>query len=341
MSEDRVRLALTVGDPGGVGPELAGSLLAKRKLSGAELFVIGAFSALESWLPPRECGAPRPIPLAEAEKLREPDSFPVYIDTGEETPYRRGRPTSEGGRAAGRAIEAAAALAKRGLVEGIVTGPISKEALALGGYTKVSHTELLASLFDAPDCQMMMVSGGLRIVILTRDIPLREVPAAVTAARIEAGVRVTAGALGELFGVERARIAVAALNPHAGDGGVLGTEERDTIRPALEALRAEGLLVDGPFPADTMFYKWERKRYDAFVALYHDQGMIPFKAGGFEEGVNMTIGLPIVRTSVCHGTAYDLAGSGTAATGSLESAFRLAVECCRARRKRRAARGGA
>jgi len=126
--------------------------------------------------------------------------------------------------------------------------------------------------------------------------------------------------------------------PHAGDGGVLGTEERDTIVPALEALRAEGRLVDGPFPADTMFYKWETKGYDAFVALYHDQGMIPFKAGGFEEGVNMTIGLPVVRTSVCHGTAFDIAGKGTAETGSLASAFALAVECCLARRARQAAR---
>ncbi len=336
MSESRVRLALTVGDPGGVGPEITGSLLATRALSGADVYVVGAHAALSSWLPARACGAARVIPLAEAAALEAPDSFPLYIDTGEETAYRLGRPTAEGGRASGRAIEAAAALAKRGLVEGIVTGPISKEALALAGYSRVSHTELLSGLFDAPECQMMMVSRGLRIVILTRDIPLRDVPSAVTAERIAAGVRVTESSLRELFGVERPRIAVAALNPHAGDGGVLGTEERDTIRPCLDALRAEGHLVDGPLSADTMFYKWEGKGYDAFVALYHDQGMIPFKAGGFGEGVNMTIGLPVVRTSVCHGTAWDIAGTGTAETGSLASAFALAVECCLARRAWRA-----
>ncbi|MCX5753490.1 MAG: 4-hydroxythreonine-4-phosphate dehydrogenase PdxA [Candidatus Krumholzibacteria bacterium] len=336
MSERRVRLALTVGDPGGIGPEITGSLLATRSLSGADVYVIGAHSSLSSWLPALACGAARVIPIAEASTLETPDSFPVYIDTGADAAYRRGRPTAEGGRASGLAIEAAAALAKRGLVEGIVTGPISKEALALAGYSKVSHTELLAGLLDAPDCQMMMVSPGLRIVILTRDIPLRDVPSAVTAERIEACVRVTGRSLRELFGVSNPRIAVAALNPHAGDGGVLGTEERETIIPSLDALRAAGYLLDGPLSADTMFYKWEKKGYDAFIALYHDQGMIPFKAGGFEKGVNMTIGLPVVRTSVCHGTAYDIVGKGTAETGSLESAFALAVECCRARRAWRA-----
>jgi 4-hydroxythreonine-4-phosphate dehydrogenase len=339
MSERRVRLALTVGDPGGVGPEIAGSLLATRALSGADLFVIGAHAALANWIPQRACGPSTPISRADAASLGEPDSFPVYIDTGEETAYRIGRPTAAGGRASGLAIEAAVDLAKRGLVEGIVTGPVSKEALALAGYAKISHTELLAELFDAPECQMMMVSGGLRVVILTRDIPLRDVPSAVTAERIASGVRVTARALRELFGIEQARIAVAALNPHAGDGGVLGTEERDTIAPCLKALRAEGHSVDGPFPADTLFYKWSEKGYDAFIALYHDQGMIPFKIGGFGEGVNMTIGLPVVRTSVCHGTAFDIAGSGTAETGSLASAFELAVKCCLARRAWRA-RGG-
>ncbi len=335
MSEHVVRLALTVGDPGGVGPEIAGSLLASGALSGADVYVLGAYAALEAWLPARACGAARVIPLAEAAALEPPDSFPVYIDTGEATGYPVGRPTAAGGLASGRAIEAAASLARRGLVDGIVTGPIAKEALALAGYAKYSHTELLAELFGARACEMMMVSGALRIVILTRDIPLRDVSAAVTAARIESGVRTTAAALTELFGVARPRIAVAALNPHAGDGGVLGTEERDTILPALESLRAAGYDADGPFPADTLFYKWERKGYDAFIALYHDQGMIPFKAGGFEKGVNMTIGLPVVRTSVCHGTAFDIAGTGRAEAGSLESAFALAVECCRARRERR------
>jgi len=338
MSEDKVRLALTVGDPGGIGPEITAALLAQRKLAGAEVFVIGAYSALSSCLPLPACTTAHVIPHGEAAKLASADSFPVFIDTGVEAKYARGRPTVEGGRASGLAIETAAALAKRGIVEGIVTGPVSKEALALAGYSRPSHTVMLADLFDAPDCQMMMVSGALRIVILTRDIPLRDVPAAVTGKRIETGVRVAAEALRELFGVARPRLAVSALNPHGGDGGVLGDEEIRVVIPALEAMRSEGYLVEGPFSADTLFYKWADKGYDAAIALYHDQGMIPFKMAGFERGVNMTIGLPVVRTSVCHGTAYDIAGSGSGSTGSLESAFSLAVECCLARRRWRRAR---
>ena len=336
MTEEKVPLALTVGDPGGIGPEITAALLAQRKLIGADVFIIGAYSALSSWLAIPARKTAHVISHREAEGLNAPESFPVFIDTGVDATYARGRPTPEGGRASALAIETAAALARRGLVEGIVTGPISKEALAMAGYRYRGHTDMLASLFEAPDCQMMMVSGALRVVILTRDMPLREVPEAVTAARLTTGVRVTAASLKELWGFTSPRIAVSSLNPHRGDGGTLGTEERDTIIPALEVLRNEGIRVEGPFSADTLFYNWQNKGYDAYVALYHDQGMIPFKLSGFETGVNMTVGLPIVRTSVCHGTAYDIAGSGAAGTGSLESAFSLAVECCLARRRRRA-----
>jgi 4-hydroxythreonine-4-phosphate dehydrogenase len=340
MNEPKVQLALTVGDPGGIGPEITGSLLAARRDTGADLYIIGSYPALENWLALPMCKAAHVVSYREAERLVPPDSFPLFIDTGEGKPVPRGRPSAEGGRAAGLAVETAVKLARRGLVEGIVTGPLSKEGLALAGYPYRGHTEMLSALLDAPDCQMMMVAGRLRIVILTRHVPLRDAPAAVTAERIATGVRVTAAALGELWGIARPRIAVAALNPHRGDGGILGTEEVDTIAPAVEGLRREGILVDGPFPADTLFYKWEEKGYDAFVALYHDQGMIPFKLIGFEEGVNVTIGLPVVRTSVSHGTAYDIAGTGTAATGSLAAALSLAVECCLAKRKRRETKKG-
>jgi 4-hydroxythreonine-4-phosphate dehydrogenase len=338
MSEERVRLALTVGDPGGIGPEITAALLAGRAPAGADVFVIGAFSAILNLLPLPARKTARVVPPEEAAEISSPDSFPLFIDTGVAERYVQGHPTAEGGRASGLAIETAAELAKRGLVEGIVTGPVSKEALALAGFRQASHTAMFAKLFGAPDCQMMMVSGSFRIVILTRDIPLRKVPGAVTGKRIEAGVRVTAASLRELWNIPRARIAVAALNPHGGDGGVLGDEECRVVAPAIETLRKEGYLVDGPISADTLFYKWADKGYDAAIALYHDQGMIPFKMAGFERGVNVTIGLPVVRTSVCHGTAYDIVGTGSASPGSLESAFSLAVECCIARRKLRDAR---
>lgn len=335
MTDAKVRLALTVGDPGGVGPEIVGALLARRALAAADVYVIGAYAALADWLSLPASKTARVVPYAEAARIVEPESFPVFIDTGGDARFPRGRASAEGGRVSGLAVETAVFLAKRSLVEGIVTGPISKEALQKGGYGYRGHTDMLASLFGAREAQMMMVNGRLRIVILTRDLPLRDAPAAVTRERLRDGVIVTARALTELWRIERPRIAVAALNPHSGDGGVLGDEELVTIVPALKELRRDGLAVDGPFPADTLFYKWEDKAYDAYVALYHDQGMIPFKLAGFERGVNMTIGLPVVRTSVCHGTAYDIAGSGTAGTGSLESAVALAIECCLARRRGR------
>jgi 4-hydroxythreonine-4-phosphate dehydrogenase len=340
MTEPHVQLALTVGDPGGIGPEIAAAVLAERVRPGADLYVIGSYPALTSWLSLPACKSARVVPYGEAERLAAPDSFPLFIDTGEGRTVPRGRASAAGGRAAGLAVETAVTLAKRGLVEGIVTGPLSKEGLALAGYPYRGHTEMLSALFDAPDCQMMMVAGALRIVILTRDIPLRDAPGAITRERIATGVRVAAAALDELWGIARPRIAVAALNPHRGDGGVLGAEEADTIAPAVERLRGDGYLVEGPFPADTLFYKWDRKGYDAFVALYHDQGMIPFKLIGFEEGVNVTIGLPVVRTSVSHGTAYDIAGTGTAAAGSLRAALALAVECCLAKRRQGGAKDG-
>jgi len=335
MSEEKVPLALTVGDPAGIGPEITATVLASRRRLGAELFIIGSYPALEPWLSRPVCAAARVVSHREAERIEAPDSFPLFIDTGGGEAVPRGRASAAGGRASGLAVRAAVALARRGLVEGIVTGPVSKEALALAGYRYTGHTEMLADLFGAPDCQMMMVAGKLRIVILTRHIPLGEVPGAITRERIATAVRVTARALEELWGIERPRIAVAALNPHRGEGGIIGVEERETIEPAVTALRGDGLAVDGPHSADTLFYKWNEKGYDAFIALYHDQGMIPFKLIGFDEGVNMTIGLPVVRTSVAHGTAFDIAGSGTAAAGSLAAAISVAVECCRARRGRR------
>jgi 4-hydroxythreonine-4-phosphate dehydrogenase len=192
---------------------------------------------------------------------------------------------------------------------------------------------MLASLFDAPDCQMMMVAGDLRILILTRDIPLRDVPGAITESRIRTAVRILSESMHELWGVENPRIAVAAVNPHAGDGGFIGSEEKDVLVPALEELSHNGYNVSGPYPADTLFQGWRRKDFDAFVAMYHDQGMIPFKMGGFEQGVNITLGLPVVRTSVCHGTAFDIVGQGAGDPGSLEAAFDLAVKCCLSRKK--------
>lgn len=332
MNERRVRLALTLGDPGGIGPEIAAALLTEGKLETADILFIGSAAAFMEFLPPSLKVKIEALSPDEAGRFEDYAAGRVIVDTGSGGRPPTGRPSAEGGRTAGLALEVAVSLVREGGLEGIVTGPVSKESLSMAGYTYRGHTEMLSELFRSPHCQMMMVSGELRILILTRDIPLREVPDAVTASGIERGVVVAADALRELWDKKEPRIAVAALNPHGGDGGVLGREEVDVILPAIEGLRERGIAVEGPFPADSLFHGWESKGYDAYVAMYHDQGMIPFKMTGFERGVNVTIGLPVVRTSVCHGTAYDIAGAGRGDTGSLEEAVSLAISCCRMKR---------
>jgi 4-hydroxythreonine-4-phosphate dehydrogenase len=328
MHEDRVRLALTIGDPGGIGPEIVARLYQQRKLSAADIVLIGSAYAFTAALDPSIGNAITIVRDPGAAPVDAPPSYPFIIDTGGDSRRLVREPNPDGGRVSGRAIELAVSMAKAAAVDGIVTGPISKEALHLAGYPYRGHTEMLADLLEAPDCQMMMVAGDLRIAMLTRDIPLADVPRAVNAERLRRAVTGVAGALTSLWGIRAPRIAVASLNPHAGDGGLLGREEGEVIAPALEGLRRSGIDVVGPLPADTLFLDWRERGYDAFIATYHDQGMIPFKMVAFDAGVNMTIGLPVVRTSVCHGTAFDIAGSGTCSSASMEAAVSLAVQCC-------------
>ncbi|MBN2184462.1 MAG: 4-hydroxythreonine-4-phosphate dehydrogenase PdxA [Candidatus Krumholzibacteriota bacterium] len=334
MSEVKPRLALTIGDPSGIGPELAAKLLKRGKLDSTETWLIGSAHSLQKETGRELYEKLEKMTPEEAGSGAAPSSFPVIIDVAGGIEPVPGRASAESGRISGRAVETAAEMAKKGIVDGIVTGPISKEALNLGGYHFKGHTAMLSEIMNAPDCQMMMVAGKLRILILTRDIPLSEVPLMVTREKISSGVRETCRSLREDFGIEAPVIRVAALNPHSGDGGVNGREEIEVISPAIEMLRAEGIDVSGPVPADTLFYDWANSGVDAFIALYHDQGMIPFKISGFKNGVNMTIGLPVLRTSVCHGTAYDIAGKGIADPASLEAAVSLASGCLASGRKK-------
>ncbi len=327
MGRRKVRLALTIGDPGGIGPEICSRVLASDKRNrDIDFVIIGSAPALfreGPWIEDE-------FPLVDAGRSGEaatPPEGTCIVSTGGTEPPPLGRPTAEGGFASGRAVEVAVDLARRGGIDGIVTGPISKEALRLAGYGYDGHTEMLADLFDAPDCQMMMVDGAFRVVILTRHLPLRKVAETISARLIEKGVKVVNDSLEDCFGLRKPRIAVAALNPHAGEGGYIGSEEEEVIGPAVAGLRQQGFAVEGPLPADSLFHSNRARLYDAIVALYHDQGMIPFKMTAFERGVNVTVGLPVIRTSVCHGTAYDIAGSGTAGTGSLEAAVELAALC--------------
>lgn len=223
-------------------------------------------------------------------------------------------------------LEHASAGCVNGRFDALVTGPVQKSVINEAGVAFSGHTEYLAQLTGSAQPVMMLVAGELRVALLTTHLALREVPAAVTTGRLDAVVRVLADGLTQLFGIGRPRIAVLGLNPHAGEAGHLGTEEREIIAPALDALRGTGIAVIGPLPADTAFTPDRLRTFDAVLAMYHDQGLPVLKYAGFGQAVNVTLGLPIIRTSVDHGTALDLAGTGRADSGSMRAAISLAVE---------------
>jgi 4-hydroxythreonine-4-phosphate dehydrogenase len=229
------------------------------------------------------------------------------------------------------AIDEAVALVRNGAGAAVVTAPIHKASLMQGGFEHAGHTQYLAEITGADRAVMMLAGGGLRVVPLTIHIPIAEVPRAVTKRAIVETGEIVLRALRHDFGIERPRLAVSGLNPHAGEAGALGSEERDTIAPAIEALRGGGGQVLGPLPADTMFHEQARARYDAALCMYHDQALIPLKTLAFWKGVNVTLGLPIIRTSPDHGTALDIAGTGKADPRSMIAAIRLAAQMADAR----------
>jgi 4-hydroxythreonine-4-phosphate dehydrogenase len=318
-------IALTVGEPAGIGPELAAA--AWSRLSGrVPFFVIGDPDHLSGFgVPVKTVSSP-----AEAGRVLHsglpvlPQRFPA--------PAVPGRPAPENAQAVISAIATGVDLAMRGEAGALTTGPIHKKALIDGaGFAYPGHTEYLAHLAGVDRVVMMLAGPDLRVVPATIHIPLAEVPTALDRTLLFDTIRITDRALRRDFGIESPRIAVAGLNPHAGEGGAMGREEIETISPVVEALRAEGLGVTGPHSADTMFHAAARARYDAAVAMYHDQALIPIKTLAFDEGVNVTLGLPFVRTSPDHGTAFDIAGTGRANPSSLIAALELAADMAAAR----------
>ena len=283
------RLAITTGDPSGIGPEIA-------------------VAAADD---PRVLAVCQPIVYG-----------PV---TGEQlAPYPCGVVHASSGRRAYEEVVRAVDDARAGRVDGIVTAPINKAASAAAGLQWRGHTDLLAHLCDVSDVAMMFWSERLRVVLATVHVPLAMVPTVLTADRLAGTLRLTAEAM-PTFGVPQPRIAVAGLNPHAGEDGLLGDEEHLVIEPVIAQARRDGLDVSGPFPADTLFVRAARGDFDVVVACYHDQGLIPVKLLSFGHSVNVTIGLPIIRTSVDHGTAFDIARQGKADPGSMVEAILLAA----------------
>ena len=307
----RPRLALTLGDPAGIGPEIVLRALASPVRPDAEWVIYGPLasladraSALPSWPP----STARSSTSAEGRSIS---------GACRPRPAGRRRP----------AVLAAAADALAGRVDGVVTAPLHKESLRAAGHPWPGHTEMLAEAAGAADVAMMFVGGGLRVALLTIHRSLRSVPDAITGAEVARVVRLVHRELPR-FGAERRRIAVCGVNPHAGEGGLFGREDLDVVRPAVERLVGEGLDVSGPLPADTAFVRAARGEFDAVVAAYHDQGLVPVKLLAFGHAVNVTLGLPFVRTSVDHGTAFDIAAAGTADPGSLLEAMKLAATLC-------------
>ncbi len=333
-----VRVAITMGDPAGIGPEIilkAANRLRDRLARGElALTVIGCGATYRATaqalaLPDRSTSI-----AAEAADAAPPLAF---IEAGPASaPIVTGVISAEAGRLAYNAIDIAVRLALAGKVSAICTAPLSKEALNLAGHHFAGHTELLAALTGVADSVMMLAHGNMRVSHVSTHSALADVPGKLTPARLRRVVVLTEAALRAL-GMARRRIAVAALNPHAGEGGLFGREDIEISIPTIAALRAEGFDVTGPVPGDTVFVKLRAGQYEAVVAMYHDQGHIPVKLLGFSvdpatgrwealSGVNITLGLPIVRTSVDHGTAFDIAGKGIASETSLLEAVDVAMQ---------------
>ncbi len=320
-------LAVTPGDPAGVGAEIAIAAWRRR----ADL---SAFFLIDD--PARIAGLSGDVPVALIETPGEaaaafPDALPV-LQHHFTAPVVPGQPEPRNAAAVIDAIDRAVGFAQAGQAAGVVTNPINKKVLYDGaGFGWPGHTEYLAHLGGVPRTVMMLAAPGLRVVPVTIHIPLGDVPAALTGELIIETARTTAEGLRRDLGITSPRLAVAGLNPHAGEGGAMGREEIDVIIPALEELRAGGLNVAGPLPADTMFHPAARARYDVALTMYHDQGLVPIKTLDFARGVNVTLGLPFVRTSPDHGTAYDIAGTGQADPSSLIEALKMAGAMARAR----------
>ncbi|HLW90054.1 MAG TPA: 4-hydroxythreonine-4-phosphate dehydrogenase PdxA [Roseiarcus sp.] len=321
-------LAMTMGDPAGIGPELALKAWLSRDKIGASFFVIADRRALADLA--AKLGLEVPIIAAEPAGAAEIFDYALPVaPLSHEAAAAPGKPDAKYAAATIESIERAVAYVRSGEASAVVTNPIAKHILYQAGFAHPGHTEFLGALAAAwggPARPVMMLwSPELSVIPVTIHIPLAEAPRALTREAIIETTRIAARALKERFKIARPRLAVAGLNPHAGEGGAMGREEIDIIAPAIAALRAEGLDVVGPLPADTMFHAAARKNYDAAIVMYHDQGLIPLKTLAFDEGVNVTLGLPFIRTSPDHGTAFDIAGTGRANPSSLIAALRLAA----------------
>lgn len=314
-----------MGDPGGVGPEVIVKALSSPAVRNiCEPIVIGDPSIIEETL--------RLLEVAlKARVIESPEEYKYIkgtiniIGTHEKAEFIKNKPTADGGKACAGYIKKAVELALNGRVDGIVTAPISKEALKMAAIQWPGHTEMLAYLTKTKDYAMMLAGGPLRVILVTIHTALKNVPDLITKQKILKTIRLAKKAC-EMLNIRKPVIAVAGLNPHAGEAGIFGDEEINIITPAIKEAVREGIPVSGPYPPDTIFHKAYKGEVDIVVCMYHDQGLIPLKMVAFDKGVNVTLGLPFVRTSPDHGTAYDIAWEGKANPASMIEAIKLAVK---------------
>jgi 4-hydroxythreonine-4-phosphate dehydrogenase len=325
-------IGITMGDPAGVGPEIIIKALSDPALYEiCRPLVLGDRGALSLCLRKDD-----PCSIREISRPSEASGIPGRIDLItlcrlNKTCLTPGSPTVEGGVAMVDCILEAVDLALQGEIAAMVTCPISKVLMQQAGYLYEGHTRFIAERTGAKDYVMMLAGAKLRVTLATVHCALKDVPALLTKEGIVKTILVTSKALAQDFALKVPRIAVAALNPHAGEEGLFGKEEAEIIEPALMEARENGYPVQGPFPPDTVFHRAASGHFDAVIAMYHDQGLIPLKLLHFSDAVNITLGLPIIRTSVDHGTAYDIAGKGVADSSSLKAAIRMAAMMARNR----------
>lgn len=328
MKNNRPIIGITMGDPVGIGPEIILSALQQPSVYRlCKPLVIGDIQRLYTAKKIIKSNlAFKTISMPEDCKFEHGCVDVMNLSELSSDNVIWGRPTVDTGRAMVRYITTAIDLATQGVINATVTCPINKHAMQMAGVNYPGHTELFADRTNTTDFVMMLAGRHLKVVPATIHIPLKQVPHMLSKELIAKTIRITGRSLMERFGIENPRIAVAGLNPHAGEGGLFGEEEKQVIIPAIHLAKRGPYFVSGPFPPDTVFHYASKGKFDVVISMYHDQGLIPFKMIHFEDGVNTTLGLPIIRTSVDHGTAYDIAGTGKANPASLIAAIQMATE---------------
>jgi 4-hydroxythreonine-4-phosphate dehydrogenase len=320
-------IGITLGDYNGIGPEvILKSLASPRILKWCTPVIYGSSKVLDFYRAKFELKEWNIQSIQDASEAKSGESYVINCWDDAATLIEPGKETKEAGKAAFDCLERASNDLDRGLIAAVVTAPINKHNIQSEEFKFPGHTEYFTERFEAKNSLMMLVSDNLRMGVATGHIPLLEVPAALSADLLRAKIQLFLSSLKEDFSLDKPRLAVLGLNPHAGDAGLLGQEELEIIQPVVDEFRAKGHLVFGPYPADGFFGKAQFKEFDGVLGMYHDQGLIPFKYIAFDSGVNFTAGLPVIRTSPDHGTAYDIAGTNVADPGSFLQAIFLALD---------------